>query len=106
MLNDPRQPPRLRVGSAMGEAMHERAVLLGSKRNGQLAENADSFCLGERQFGKPMIALTTQQKLGPVRHALSQMVVAGTMVTQPPIHIRHGLHHPEKPSGGDGVGGE
>lgn len=32
-----------------------------------------------------MAALSVQQDLGSVRHALSQMVVAGTMTIFPPI---------------------
>lgn len=39
---------------------------------------------GDRQFGWPLAALRAQQELGPVRHALSQMVVAGVMTVFPP----------------------
>lgn len=39
---------------------------------------------GQRRFGWPMMALQTQRELGPVRHAVSQMVVAGTMTIYPP----------------------
>jgi hypothetical protein len=34
------------------------------------------------------------------------MVVAGTMVTQPPIEIHHGMNHPARSTGGDGEAGE
>lgn len=39
---------------------------------------------GDRQFGWPLAALRVQQELGPVRHALSQLVVAGVMTVFPP----------------------
>lgn len=35
-----------------------------------------------------MMALSAKKSLGPVRHALSQMVVAGTMVINPPVQVR------------------
>lgn len=109
MLKDDAKLPQLVVGSAAGRAIHERAVLLGKHRTQDLADKADSFCVGVRQFGRPMMALHAKRELGPVRHALSQMVVAGTMVTQPPMTIRVGLHHPTpeadgetSPPGGEG----
>lgn len=34
---------------------------------------------GFRGVRRPLIALSTEQNMGPVRHALSQRVVAGTM---------------------------
>ena len=37
----------------------------------------------------PLIALTTQRSMGPSRHILSQMVVAGTMVVHPPYNPKH-----------------
>jgi len=43
--------------------------------------------LGERQFGFPFIAATVKTHMGPARHALSQMVVAGTMTHQPPVRV-------------------
>ena len=42
---------------------------------------------GERDFQWPLMALRTTQDLGNCRHALSQMVVAGTMSVHPPVHI-------------------
>ena len=42
---------------------------------------------GERGSTWPMMALQCTQELGDCRHALSQMVVAGTMSVYPPIHI-------------------
>jgi len=42
---------------------------------------------GERVYQWPLLALQTTQDLGNCRHALSQMVVAGTMDVYPPIHI-------------------
>lgn len=35
-----------------------------------------------------MIAITTKRGLGPVRHALAQRIVAGTMVVHPPVPVR------------------
>jgi hypothetical protein len=34
----------------------------------------------------PLIALTTRRAMGPARHVLSQMVVAGTMTVHPPYN--------------------
>lgn len=52
----------------------------------QLTGRAHSSLLhGERNFGWPTLALRTSFTLGPVRHALSQMVVAGTMTIFPPF---------------------
>lgn len=78
----------LQVGSAASQWAHDEATRLGRQYDRGLARKADSYCMGLRRFGKPMMALHVQQKLGPVRHALSQMVVAGTMTTQPPIRVR------------------
>ena len=43
---------------------------------------------GRRTFGWPLMALQAQRDLGPVRHALAQRVVAGTMTIHPPILIQ------------------
>jgi hypothetical protein len=40
---------------------------------------------GGRGTRRPLIAVATKKDLGPARHALSQMVVAGTMVVHPPL---------------------
>ena len=42
---------------------------------------------GERLLKYPMLALQSSPDLGSCRHALSQMVVAGTMDVRPPIHV-------------------
>lgn len=43
---------------------------------------------GNRGWMWPAIALQTTQDLGNCRHALSQMVVAGTMTIYPPILMK------------------
>ena len=48
----------------------------------------DRVLHGERTFGWPVMALRTSFALGPVRHALSQRTVAGTMTVFPPILAR------------------
>jgi hypothetical protein len=45
----------------------------------------DNILYGERGLKWPMMALRTQMELGPCRHALAQMVVAGDMVVFPPF---------------------
>ncbi len=40
---------------------------------------------GQRGVRYPLIALTTQRSMGPMRHVLSQKVVGGTMVIHPPF---------------------
>ena len=46
-----------------------------------------SQLMGYRSFGRPLMALTAL-KPGPVRHVISQMVVAGAMVVTPPLKVR------------------
>ena len=43
--------------------------------------------MGYRSFGRPLMALTAL-KPGPVRHIITQMVVAGAMVVTPPLKVR------------------
>jgi len=45
----------------------------------------DNILYGERGLKWPLMALRTQMNLGPARHALAQMVVAGEMVVFPPF---------------------
>lgn len=40
---------------------------------------------GGRGLRRPLIAVATKKDMGPARHALAQMVVAGTMVVHPPL---------------------
>ena len=74
---------------------YDRAVSLSNHMGPGLARQADSYCYGLKQFGKPMMALTAQKKLGPVRHALSQMVVAGTLFTPAPVQVRITSEEPD-----------
>jgi len=66
----------------------EDATLLSSPTNKKLFEESGSHCAGSRRWGKPLMALTVKKNLGKVRHALSQMVVAGTMTVQKPVQVR------------------
>jgi hypothetical protein len=81
-------PTRLIVGGPMAEERHEQACLLGQERSDRMIAHARSFCHGRHGFGRPMMMLQAQQNLGPCRHALTQMVVAGGMVIQPPVQVR------------------
>ena len=45
----------------------------------------ENILFGERGLKWPLMALRTQMDLGPARHALAQMVVAGEMVVFPPF---------------------
>lgn len=58
-----------------------RFFLLSTERAKKMSA---SVLHGQRRFGWPMMALQTQRELGPVRHAISQMVVSGTMTIFPP----------------------
>lgn len=49
------------------------------------AREHDRLLHGDRDFGWPMLALRTRFAMGPVRHALTQRVVAGTMTIFPPF---------------------
>ena len=51
---------------------------------------------GEREQKWPMLALQSSPDLGNCRHALSQMVVAGTMDVRPPIHVSSGRGETEE----------
>lgn len=65
--------------------VHQDATRL-SEAAQQLTSAAHTSLLhGQRAFGWPTLALRTSFTLGPVRHALSQMVVAGTMTVFPPF---------------------
>jgi len=85
MLNLPRE---LVVGGPLTRQNHAAAVKLAEPRSFVLVQNLASVVRGRVQFGRPMMALVTEKKLGPVRHAVAQMVVAGTMVVQPPVQVR------------------
>ena len=46
-----------------------------------------SELMGTRRFDFPFLAAKVKTHMGPCRHVLSQMVVAGVMRHQPPIRI-------------------
>ena len=56
---------------------------LSSKRSG-FDPNVDSILNGPRRKRYPLMALTTQRSMGTVRHILSQRVLAGSFVINPP----------------------
>jgi hypothetical protein len=67
-------------------AQHGVAMRLGEQAR-MLPFREDSL-YGTRSVKKPLIAITAKKEPGPVRHALSQMVVAGTMtVHQSPAGV-------------------
>lgn len=77
------------VGGPITRWAHEEAVRLSAPRElVDLAKPAASVCHGRKQMGRPMMAMMTKKNLGPVRHAIAQMAVGGTMVVQPPIVVR------------------
>lgn len=64
---------------------HPKATRIGDVAMGLSQRFHQDILLGVRSFGWPLMALQTQSSLGPCRHALSQMVVAGTMTVFPPF---------------------
>ena len=52
----------------------------------QIETHTTSVLHGKRTLRFPLIALTTRRSMGPSRHVLSQMVVAGTMTVHPPYN--------------------
>ena len=57
----------------------------------QIQPNTSSVLHGFHAMRFPLIALNTRRSMGPARHILSQMVVAGTMTVHPP-------YNPEQPT--------
>lgn len=55
---------------------------------GRRAPLHEDLLYGDRALKWPLLALMSDADLGHARHALSQMVVAGTMTVHPPIVIR------------------
>ncbi|HMV67476.1 MAG TPA: hypothetical protein PKA64_11545 [Myxococcota bacterium] len=76
------------VGGPLTRQNHEEATLLALHKTDRLARLSASRCHGRKLLGRPLMAMTAKKSLGPVRHVLSQMVVAGTMVVQPPVEVR------------------
>lgn len=64
---------------------HAHVARFQAVATGPTARHHQNLLIGERQFGWPLMALRTKSELGPCRHALSQMVVAGTMTVFPPF---------------------
>lgn len=84
---------------------HDEAKKLAERIDPRLAAQRFSTAYGHRQFSYPMLALQAKKKLGPCRHALSQMVVAGTMVVQPPVQVRiTSSEDPDQQLVGEGAG--
>lgn len=80
--------PRLTVGGPLTRRQHDEATLLSTPLERGLVNMAKSQCHGAHSFGRPMMALMAKKNLGPVRHVLSQMVVAGVMIVSPPVQVR------------------
>jgi len=59
-------------------------VTVSMLKDQQKPQTSSVLC-GQRVRRYPFICLTTQRSMGPYRHILSQMVVAGTMTVQPPF---------------------
>ncbi len=62
---------------------HADACRLGEA--GETLSPRRGLLFGTRGIKRPMVALTTKQNMGPCRHALAQMVVAGVMTVHPPL---------------------
>jgi hypothetical protein len=71
---------------------HEAATTLSRTSVEILGRMRKNLLVGERGMKWPAMALHSQTQMteGPVRHALSQMVVAGTMVVHPPFMTHAG----------------
>lgn len=80
--------PKLVVGGPLTRRNHDQATLLSTPLEKGLVDMARSQCHGTHSFGRPMMALLAKKNLGPVRHVLSQMVVAGVMIVSPPVQVR------------------
>ena len=65
-------------GEGLASPLHRSAVDLGT---------ISSRLRGQRRFMFSFLAATTKSHMGPARHALSQMVVAGLMHPSPPVRI-------------------
>jgi len=76
------------VGGPLTRRNHDEATLLSTPLERGLVAMARSHCHGAHSFGRPMMALLAKKNLGPVRHVLSQMVVAGVMIVSPPVQVR------------------
>lgn len=64
---------------------HARSARAMAQALELVSQRHDRLLHGARDFGWPVLALRTNFALGPVRHALSQQVVAGTMTVFPPV---------------------
>lgn len=69
---------RVRRGEQGAGPLSPSEVHLGERK---------SRLLGSRKFMLSFLAASTRSHMGPARHALSQMVVAGLMHPSPPVRI-------------------
>lgn len=67
---------------------HAASARFFERSSNQTRRTHVPLLFGERDFGWPLLALRTRYALGPVRHALAQRVVAGTMTVFPPISLK------------------
>jgi hypothetical protein len=76
------------VGTPVSRKSFDDATRLAEPVDLRLSKDRMSLCRGVRTFGRPLMALVVKKELGNIRHALSQMVVAGTMSVPGPVTIR------------------
>lgn len=73
------------------ELVHPNSVLSATQgralRVSRLGSHVSEL-MGFRQFQWSHLSMQTKSNMGPARHALSQMVVAGVMHHQPAIVIK------------------
>ena len=73
----------LKRESRMTTAFKPRYSALSTKRSAFIP-SVDSVLNGPRRKRYPLIALNTQRSMGAARHILSQRVIAGSLVINPP----------------------
>lgn len=81
-MSEPRINELLPRPSLLGRS-HEDACRLGLAS--EPLSPRRNLLFGTRGIKRPMVALVTKQNMGPCRHALAQMVVAGVMTVHPPL---------------------
>ena len=75
----------------MSEIATPRAILSARQGTGlhvsRIGDHASQL-MGYRQFRRPYLAMTSSTNMGPARHVLAQMVVAGVVHHQPALIIK------------------
>ena len=73
----------LKKENRISSVFEPRYSALSSKRSAFIP-SVDSVLNGPRRKRYPLIALNTQRSMGTARHILSQRVIAGSLVINPP----------------------